>query len=131
MLIEHHPLLALADNCDPNRYTACFDLAPWRAGVAAGTGRPQAPLARYALQPRSRDLLFPEGVLVAGLLRSACGFALMCAIVTTPGAGDALFGDGDAPFATHAQLSTNYALASPGVAFLAPARRALQRGVQP
>ncbi|MEO7062486.1 MAG: hypothetical protein ABI082_01770 [Dokdonella sp.] len=55
-LIEHSPLLALANNYDQIRYTACLDLAPWRPGVPAETGSPQAPLARFVFQPLPMDL---------------------------------------------------------------------------
>jgi hypothetical protein len=66
-LVLHRPMLAFANNYDQIRYTACLDLAPWRPGVQADRGNPQAPLARYAFQP------LPQGtcILTSDLLFSA------------------------------------------------------------
>lgn len=79
-LIEHRPLLAFANNYDQIRYTACLDLAPWRPGVNADVGNPQAPLSRFAFQPLPRgscvwssDLLFTAPVAAAWRLSEAIG----------------------------------------------------------
>lgn len=55
-LLLHDPLLALANNYDQIRYTACYDVGPWRPGVPPGDSHPPAPLLIYARQP------IPEGV---------------------------------------------------------------------
>ena len=54
-LVLHRPLLAVANNYDQVRYTACFDLAPWRPGVPPDRGNPQAPLSRFAFHPLPAD----------------------------------------------------------------------------
>ena len=79
-LVLHRPLLALANNYDQIRYTACLDLAPWRPGVDADRANPQAPLARYAFQPLpagtciwTSDLLFTAPVAAVWRLSEALG----------------------------------------------------------
>ena len=78
--VLHRPLLAYANNYDQIRYTACLDLAPWRPGVRADTGNPQAPLPRYAFQPLPKDsciwtsdLLFSAPVAAIWRLSEALG----------------------------------------------------------
>jgi len=79
-LVLHRPLLAFANNYDQIRYTACLDLAPWRPGVAADAGNPQAPLSRYAFQPLpagtciwTSDLLFTAPVALAWTVSERLG----------------------------------------------------------
>jgi hypothetical protein len=79
-LIEYRPLLALANNYDQIRYTACLDLAPWRPGVQADAGNPRAPLSRFAFQPLPKgsciwtsDLLFTAPVALVWRLSEAIG----------------------------------------------------------
>jgi hypothetical protein len=78
--VLHRPLLAYANNYDQIRYTTCLDLAPWRPGVRADTGNPQAPLQRYAFQPLPKgsciwtsDLLFSAPVDAVWRLSEALG----------------------------------------------------------
>lgn len=80
LLVRHEPLLALANNYDQIRYTACLDLAPWRPGVDPGAGSPAAPQPRFAFQPIppgnclwTSDLLFTAPVALGWRLAEALG----------------------------------------------------------
>jgi hypothetical protein len=55
-LVQHEPLLALANSYDQIRYSACVGLAPARPGVPVDRGNPAAPLSRFAFQP------IPDGI---------------------------------------------------------------------
>lgn len=50
LLLTQIPLVALANNFDQVRYTACFDLYPHRPGIEPTMLNYQAPLERYAFQ---------------------------------------------------------------------------------
>jgi hypothetical protein len=51
IVVQHDPLIALANSYDQIRYTTCIDLAPWRPGVQADRSNPPAPYSRFAFQP--------------------------------------------------------------------------------
>ncbi|HEV7489682.1 MAG TPA: hypothetical protein VGO25_02680 [Rhodanobacteraceae bacterium] len=51
IVVQHDPLLAIANSYDQIRYTTCIDLAPWRPGVQADRSNPPAPYSRFAFQP--------------------------------------------------------------------------------
>lgn len=72
LLLAHDPLLALANNYDQVRYTACLGLYPYRPGVPPQQQNYQAPLRTYAFQAQAdavcywtSDLLF-QGAAAAG-----------------------------------------------------------------
>jgi hypothetical protein len=80
LLVHHEPLLALANNYDQIRYSACLDLAPWRPGVQADRANPPAPYSRFAFQrlPRNTciwtsDLLFTAPVALVWRIAEAFG----------------------------------------------------------
>lgn len=54
-LVRHDPLLALANNYDQIRYSACLTIAPWRPGVRTDRANPPAPYSRFAFLPPPRD----------------------------------------------------------------------------
>ncbi|MBO9661562.1 hypothetical protein [Dokdonella sp.] len=80
LLVRHEPLLALGNNYDQIRYTACLDLAPWRPGVDPGVGSAAAPQLRFAFQPIppgnclwTSDLLFTAPVALGWRIGEAFG----------------------------------------------------------
>lgn len=80
VLVEHKPLLALANSYDQIRYTACIGIAPWRPGVPADRANPPAPLSRFSFQPLpdgicmwTSDLLFTAPVAVGWRLAERAG----------------------------------------------------------
>jgi hypothetical protein len=50
LMLTANPLVALANNYDQIRYTACLDLYPWRPGQDPTANNPQAPLELYNIQ---------------------------------------------------------------------------------
>src|SRR5215467_442431 len=79
-LVRHDPLLALANNYDQIRYSACLDIAPWRPGVQADRSNPPAPYSRFAFQPLPKgtcmwtsDLLFTAPIALAWHVAESLG----------------------------------------------------------
>jgi hypothetical protein len=79
-LVRHDPLLALANNYDQIRYSACVDVAPWRPGVQADRSNPPAPYSRFAFTSLPRgtcmwtsDLVFTAPVALAWHLAEKIG----------------------------------------------------------
>lgn len=77
-LVLHRPLLALANNYDQIRYTACLELAPWWPGVPAvaavalfGDGDVEyAKHAQLAINYALASMCIPLAAIVSRCLRA-------------------------------------------------------------
>jgi hypothetical protein len=71
VIVTHTPLIALANNYDQVRYTACLDLYPVRPGIAPAQLNYQAPLDIYAFQKVSgQDCYFTSDLIFQGATAS-------------------------------------------------------------
>ena len=88
LLVDHAPLIALANSYDEVRYTACFDLYPDRPDtIPPNRNSPEAPFAAYRFVPTdhpmcywSSELLF-QGIVVTfyrtqQALAGTCSFSV-------------------------------------------------------
>ena len=80
LMLTAQPLVALANNYDQVRYTACFDLYPVRPGVDPTANNYQAPLETYAFTPVpspfcywTSDLVFQGAAAVLFAVHEAAG----------------------------------------------------------
>jgi hypothetical protein len=65
-LMSHEPLIALANSYDEVRYTACFDLYPYRPDVVDPTSNsPEAPIAHYAFAANPSPMCYWSTELVS------------------------------------------------------------------
>lgn len=78
--VWHEPLLALGNNYDQIRFTACLGVAPWRPGVPPDRFSPEGPQTRFSFQPLpadvcawTSDLAFTAPVVLAWRVAEAFG----------------------------------------------------------